>query len=189
MRLDVYWCRTATTAAALQICANAVTPPTPNVDVVGLPFQSVKFAVDWPTFLRRHDMLWRWNSSEATWPSSFETAAWTGNGVYGLAPLVDGPNVLRFEIARSDVWQCGNDPRLPIGYLRLTLAGAMREGEMNQSLASGAVTGRVTTSAGALSWKVYTPATARLSVLEWSAVGGESAATLALVNEQAIGRA
>ena len=48
----------------------------------------VDFDVEWPAFLARHDMVWRWNASEASWPSSFETAGWTGNGVYGLAPLV-----------------------------------------------------------------------------------------------------
>ena len=113
----------------------------------------------------------------------------TGNGVYGLAPLVDSASTLRFEIARSDVWQCGMDPRLPIGYLRLQLAGTMMSGFMNQSLVSGAVTGMVTTTAGALEFRAYSPATARLSVLEWSATEGERTASLELVNEQAIGRA
>jgi hypothetical protein len=79
----------------------------------------------------------------------------TGNGVYGLAPLVDSASTLRFEIARSDVWQCGMDPWLPIGYLRLQLAGTMMSGFMNQSLVSGAVTGRVTTTAGALEFRAY----------------------------------
>ena len=37
---------------------------------------TASFGVSWPAFLGRHDMRWRWNASEPTWPSSFETAAW-----------------------------------------------------------------------------------------------------------------
>ena len=159
-------------------------------NVVEWPPSFVTFETDWPAFLRRHDMMWRFNESKSTWPSTFETAAWTGNGVYGLSPMfVDGS--LRFEIGRTDVWSCGYAPRLPIGHLRLTPRGEIVQGTMNQSLYEAAVRGSITTSAGVITFRVYSAATAPLSVLEWSATGGEAGsggAVLELVNENAIGR-
>lgn len=99
--------------------------------------------VSWAGFLPRHDMVWAWSGTDnRTWPASFGTAAWCGNGLHGVSPLVDhSTGLLRLEVARTDVWSCGYAPRLPIGYLELRAAGAMVSGTMRQSLANGTVTG------------------------------------------------
>ena len=51
--------------------------------------------VSWSEFLPRHDMVWSWTAEDnRTWPSSFGTAAWCGNGLHGLSPLVDHDETL-----------------------------------------------------------------------------------------------
>jgi hypothetical protein len=135
-------------------------------------------------------MVWSWTAEDnRTWPSSFGTAAWCGNGLHGLSPLVDRATAsLRFEVARTDVWSCGYAPRLPIGFLRLWTAGAMISGRMRQSLANGTVTGTVVTAKGEVRFRAFTSATRPVSVVELQASAGEHSATLALVAEPAAAR-
>ena len=62
--------------------------------------------VDMGRFLPRHDMVWEWNAARESWPRSWQTAAWCGNGLHGISPLVDNATAhLRFEVARTDVWR------------------------------------------------------------------------------------
>ena len=54
--------------------------------------------------------------------------------------VVDQRRVVRMEVGRADVYSCGYDPRLPIGYLLLETAGVATGGEMTQELYTGTVT-------------------------------------------------
>ena len=57
--------------------------------------------------------------THSTWPSVYQLAAWTGNGLYGVTAMVDqGGQSLRFDVARTDVYNCGAMPRMSIGSLR-----------------------------------------------------------------------
>ena len=124
-----------TTRPVLQLLAVACLTSCP-VLAVARASPSVAFTdVQWESFLSRHDMRWSWSRDPRTWPSSWETAAWLGNGLHGLSPFVEAATgTLRFELGRADVYSCGFDPRLPIGFLRLRTAGAMLGGNMTQSL-------------------------------------------------------
>jgi hypothetical protein len=154
----------------LLICAVALTQLTLGADV------------DWLRFLERHDLTWRWNSSEATWPSVYQLAAFTGNGLYGVTAMVDsGGQSLRFDVARTDVYDCGLMPRMSIGSARIGFSGAIVNGTMRQSLHRGTLSGTLQTSQGGVSWYAYVPAEPgeyspqqpRAIVVVWTATGAE----------------
>jgi hypothetical protein len=74
----------------------------------------------------RHDLKWSWGANETTWPSVYQLAAYTGNGLYGVTAMVDaGGASLRFDVARTDVYDCGLLPRMSIGSARLGFAGSI----------------------------------------------------------------
>jgi len=121
-------------------------------------------------------MVWKWSSARKTWPASWQTAAWCGNGLHGLSPLVDNATGhLRFDVARADVWSCGYAPRLPIAYIDVATVGNVTGGSMRQSLHDAVVEGELTTTAGAIAFRAFTSATSPVSVLELNATGGEAA--------------
>jgi hypothetical protein len=70
-----------------------------------LPHRAASADVSWPAFLRRHDMVWSWSAANnSTWPAAWQTAAWCGNGLHGLSPLLDrASGRMRFEVARTDI--------------------------------------------------------------------------------------
>ena len=180
--------------AAAALLAGTFTAAVPAAPVTAAPpapiTASATANVSWPEFLRRHDMVWAWEGGDnRTWPASWQTAAWCGNGVHGLSPLVDHATAgLRFEVARTDVWSCGYAPRLPIGFLRLRTAGAMLRGAMRQSLSNGTVSGTLTTTEGTLRFRAWTSATHPASVVELRPSAGERGAALELVAEPAFAR-
>ena len=130
----------AALASAIQLVSGGATstrgPNTSQSDAAGTRRAAVHSsagfatsAVEWPAFLLRHDLSWEWSADPASWPSSWASAAWLGNGLHGISPMIDPwTGNLRFEIGRADVYSCGYDPRLPIGYLSLRTAG--KEGEV-----------------------------------------------------------
>ena len=175
-------------SVALQRIATAQVPVPHAAKAASLPMATS--AVVWHDFLSQHDLVWSWDARNETWPSSWETAAWLGNGLHGLSPMVDPLlGQMRFEIARTDVYSCGYDPRLPIGFLLLQTAGTMLNGTMTQRLYDGSVDGVLTTSKGEIRFRAFTAATSPVSAIEWSASGEERSATFALVPELAVGRA
>ena len=177
-------------------CAGAVrvhqSEPEPGI-ALPLPLANVagfaQSSVHWGPFLSQHDLVWTWSSDPASWPSSWETAAWVGNGLHGLSPMVDpASGGLRFEVARADVYSCGYDPRLPIGYLLLTTVGTVLSGNMTQALYTAEVSGVVATTAGEVRFSAFTAATQPVSVVQWSASHGEAGARLTFVSEPASAR-
>jgi hypothetical protein len=161
------------------------------VDVGAAPSLSLAtLELDWTTFLAQHDMTWRWGKDNASWPWSWQTGAWLGNGLHGIAVQLDQADAgsLRFEVARTDVWSCGYAPRLPVAHLRVGFAGTVLGGQMRQSLVQAVVTGSVTTTAGTVAFKVWAAATGNASVVEISATDGEAGAVVTLVPEKAEAR-
>ena len=74
----------------------------------------------------RHDLKWSWGANETTWPSVYQLAAYTGNGLYGVTAMVDaGGASLRFDGARTDVYDGGLLPRMSSGSARLGFAGSI----------------------------------------------------------------
>eukprot|EP01045_Picozoa_sp_COSAG04_P003533 COSAG04_NODE_145_length_22925_cov_10.043459_3_plen_491_part_00 len=115
--------------------------------------------VDWAAYLERHDLTWAWDERDSTWPSVYQLAAFTGNGLYGVTAMVDhGGRSLRFDVARTDVYDCGRMPRMSIGSARLGFSGTIVSGTMRQSLHRGILSGSLKTTAGGLSWHAFVPA-------------------------------
>lgn len=130
--------------------------------------------VDWRAFLQRHDLVWRWRAHDSTWPSVYQLAAWTGNGLFGVTAMVDsGGHALRFDVARTDVYNCGTMPRMSIGSVRLGFAGVVVSGTMRQVLHRGVLNGTLATSLGAVSFVAYAPAGHRAITVEWTVSGRE----------------
>jgi hypothetical protein len=97
--------------------------------------------------------------------------------------------LLRLEIGRADVYTCGYDPRLPIGYLVLNTSGRLVNGHMVQRLHSATVEGAIRTTAGTCDFSVFTSAESPMSVLNWTCAGDEAdVATFVLKAEPAVAR-
>ncbi len=112
--------------------------------------------VDWAAFLADCDLDWAAGVGTRWGESAFIADGQTGASIYGMA---DDPDVLRWELGRTDVaahfrlppdW-C--DPRLPIGNVVLRACGPVTGSSMRLRLWDAEATGEIRTATGVLRWR------------------------------------
>ena len=138
-----------------------------------------RLAVDWPTFLGRHDPVWE------QLPRQWNEGAFVGNGQLGLmvyATLDD--NRVDFHLGRQDVtdhrkapdrkssmgvtgasvnWDF---PRLDIGRMALRPAGKIKDGNLRMDLWNAEITGTITTDLGELKIRAFTPRDRMVQIIQ-----------------------
>ena len=139
---------------------------------------------------------WEWDGSDTSpVPTGWWSMGFTGNGLLGAMvtagnETADDIGTLRIEIGRTDIlddrmpgteYAVGNGGRcdrvrLPIGYFQLRTAGKVARGSMRLSLAHATLKGNLTTSAGTISFSIFTHALRDLNVAHLTTSAGESAA-------------
>ena len=134
----------------------------------------VKVKVDWPHFIKRHDLIWD------ALPTNFDYGAFLGNGMLGATIHQDGPNRLRWEMGRSDVTEHRRDnSRLPIGGFVLTTVGKIKSGTMRTDLWNAEVTGTVTTDKGTITFRSFIHTHKMVLITDVDSTAGEKAAAFA----------
>ena len=114
---------------------------------------SIDAAVDWESFLGRHDLLW--DSMATKW----EEAPFLGNGMMGTMIWQTGDHMLRWDIGRGDVQDhrpgggMYNRCRLPVGYFMLRTVGKITGGTMKLDLWNAEAIGMVETDSGMIHWR------------------------------------
>ena len=80
--------------------------------------------INWPEFLARHDLVWE------RAPSNWFEAPFLGNGTLGTMVYQTGPQTVRLEVGRGDVYDhrkadgaWHNRCRLPIGHFTIETIG------------------------------------------------------------------
>jgi alpha-L-fucosidase 2 len=148
----------------------------------------VTVAVDWPSFLGRHDLVWE------QLPRQWNEGAFTGNGQLGTmfhaTPAGDG---LVFHLGRADVTDHRKAPdrktsmgtpgagvmydhcRLDVGRVILRPAGRIVEGSVRQDLWNAEVTAEVKTERGVLRLRFLTPRGRTVQVYEVSSTEQDEA--------------
>ena len=135
--------------------------------------------VDWARYLSQHDLVWD------QFPSSWNTAGFTGNGQLGMmihATLAD--NRVDFHLARMDVTDhrgapdCKTSfgvpgasahydfPRLDIGCMALRPAGRIESGSMRLDLWNAEVNGTIVTDLGEIRFHAFTPRRHMVDVID-----------------------
>ncbi|WP_139959456.1 glycosyl hydrolase family 95 catalytic domain-containing protein [Flavicella sediminum] len=125
--------------------------------------QQVDYNVDFEHFLSKHDMVW----DEI--PTTWETAAYTGNGNVGFLfykTKGQGDNVMSIHLGRHDysdhreasktdqmLWI--KRSRLPLGYFNLTSKGTVTGVNLKLDLWNAELTGTVKTSLGSYNIKGF----------------------------------
>src|SRR5207247_11129756 len=104
-------------------------------------------AVDWPTFLARHDLVW--DRLPARWGES----AFIGNGRLG-ATIDARDSAFGWTINRTDVVH--DQSRYPIGRVLLKTAGTLTGGTARLALWDAEASGTVTTDPGRIRWGSFT---------------------------------
>lgn len=149
--------------------ASAQTPVSPRV------------AVDWPSFLGRHDLVWE------QVPRQWNEGAFVGNGQLGLmvyATLKD--NRVDFHVGRQDVTDhrkapdrktsmgvkgasvMWDFPRLDIGRMVLRPAGRIKDGTLRQDLWNAEINGTIITDLGQLKIRAFTPRDRMVQIIQVS---------------------
>ena len=126
-------------------------------------------AVDWPTFLARHDLVW--DRLPARWGES----AFIGNGRLG-ATIDARDSAFGWTINRTDVVH--DQSRYPIGRVLLKTAGTVTGGTVRLTLWDAEASGTVTTDRGAVRWRSFTASDPSVIVIVLEASGGERGAGL-----------
>jgi hypothetical protein len=126
-------------------------------------------AVDWPSFLARHDLVW--SHEPARWGES----AFIGNGNLG-ATVFAQDGVLGWTINRTDVTH--DQSRYPIGRVTLHTKGAQRRGTARLTLWDAEASGDVVTDSGVVHWRSFTSRTPSAIVIELAGTGAERSAEL-----------
>ncbi|WP_372808934.1 glycosyl hydrolase family 95 catalytic domain-containing protein [Pontiella sp.] len=139
-------------------------------------------AIDFETFLGRHDMLWD------RVPNRWEVAPYTGNGRVGflLYQLEDeGENTMALHIGRHDYYDHrlpheGKQmlwiyrSRLPLGHFKLESEGDITDVDLRLNLWNAEVTGEIKTTKGAYAVHGLTHAQTDVIYFETTAKEGES---------------
>jgi len=135
-----------------------------------LAFQALPAtAVDWPSFLARHDLVW--DRLPARWGES----AFIGNGRLGAT--IDGrDSAFGWTINRTDVVH--DQSRYPIGRVVLKTAGTVTGGTARLVLWDAEASGTVTTDHGELRWRSFTASDPSVIVIVLEGRGGERGADL-----------
>ncbi|MBI1369858.1 MAG: hypothetical protein GC162_14535 [Planctomycetes bacterium] len=156
----------------------------------GVSAADIRDAIDWPTFMSRHDLVWD------ELPSKWEQGAFLGNGLLGL--MIYQPSkppggsifgfdyrpeetdALRLDLGRSDILdhRKGSDPltdhaRLPIGHFLITPVGKITGGDMRLDLWNAEARGRLITDRGEIRWRAFIPSQRDVMVVEFEPDQGE----------------
>lgn len=136
-----------------------------------------KLAVNWQQFLSRHDLVW--NSVPSTW----DDAAFLGNGLMGAAIYNGEKDCMVWDVGRSDV--ADNRPneinplfakaRMPIGRLILQPVGHIIGGATRLDLWNAEARGTVRTDRGEIRWRSFVHAAKMVLVVELETSEGERA--------------
>lgn len=106
--------------------------------------------VDWPAFMKQHEMEFK------TLPRSLREAPHFGNAMVG-SMLYAADNTLKLQIFRADVqdhrddawgWTASSRPRLMIGYFSLETVGKVTGCNWRKDLWNAELTGTITTDKG-----------------------------------------
>jgi len=144
--------------------------------VVGKDKPLVQTDIHWPTFLARHDMLWK------RLPGNWREAPWTGNGMLGAMCWRQKDNAFRMQVFRGDVqahrpmtqgFSGFTRARLQIGSYYFITAGTMNGCDLRLSYYDAEVSGTINTTSGALKIRHFTHAEDMAIVTELEAVDGE----------------
>jgi len=131
--------------------------------------------------VRDADMVWRRP------PTSWQTAPFLANGFLGVQVYLGaGGNVVKFMLSHSEVqdqrvqWEAAIGlSRLPIGYLTLTLAGAITAVDWRLDLWNAELTGTVTTTQGSIAFTALVHNSRSVLLVTLTPTGGEEAAAWA----------
>jgi hypothetical protein len=131
----------------------------PAVDVVD--------RIDWPSFLARHDMIWKRP------PDKWGAGAFMGNGLLGANVFTtDDGKSLMWRIGRTDVTFKGS--RIPIGELVLKTVGTLQGGDLRLDLWNAELSGRIQTSRGEIRISSFTHAQQMVQVITIEPDAGEA---------------
>ncbi len=136
-------------------------------------------SVDWPAFLRRHDMLF------LTLPRCWQQAPHFGNALVG-SMLYQVDNTLCLQVFRADVhdhrdddygWTAYSRPRLMIGHFSLHPVGHFTGCAWRLDLWNAQLTGTIRTNRGSIAVRHFTHAVDMAIVTELTPTEGESGCT------------
>ncbi len=122
-------------------------------------------ALDWPTFIARHDMIW------SRLPAAWGESVFIGNGRLG-ATIDQQDGALGWNINRTDVVH--GSSRYPIGRVILKTAGTITSGTARLTLWNAEAAGTVTTDRGAVRWRSFTATNPSVIAIVLEGTGGET---------------
>ena len=135
-----------------------------------LAFQALQApAVDWPSFLARHDLVW------GRLPARWGESAFIGNGRLG-ATIDSRDSAFGWTINRTDVVH--DQSRFPIGRVVLKTVGTLTGGTARLALWDAEASGTVTTDRGEVRWRSFTASDPSVIVIVLEGRGGERAVDL-----------
>ena len=142
-------------------------------------------AIDWPSFLARHDLVWK------TVPNAEPgRAPFLGDGTMGTMLRQTGPNELSWLVGATEVEDrrdiAFGRSRLPVGDLLLQTAGTITGCDLRLALWNAELAGTVTTSAGEIRLRAIVHATRPVIVVELTPTAGEVGCTWSFRPAQAI---
>lgn len=134
-------------------------------------------AIDWPAFMRQHDMTFD------RLPANWQEAPHFGNALIG-SMLYQVDNTIRLQLFRADVqdhrddtygWPAYSRPRLQIGHFSLHPVGKLTGCAWRKDLWNAELTGTITTDQGEIRIRHFTHAEDMAIVTELTASNGEQA--------------
>ena len=143
----------------------------PNVIDHGLE----KATIDWPAFMRQHDMTFD------KLPGGWTEAPHFGNAMVG-SMLYQADDTIRLQVFRADVhdhrddtwgWTAYSRPRLQIGHFSLHPVGKLTGCKWRKDLWNAELTGTITTDRGEIRIRHFTHAEDMAIVTELTPTAGE----------------
>jgi len=134
--------------------------------------QTIKMEVDWAAFLARHDIVWE------ILPARFDHGIYHGNGLLGCMIFRDGPNIMRWEMGRSDITEHRRDNnRLPIGGMLLETKGTITGGSARLNLWNAESSGEIITDRGTIGFRTLIHSENMFALIEITCSEGERGAS------------
>ena len=149
----------------------------------------VKEAIDWRSFLNRHDLIW------TQIPQEWYESPFLGNGLLGTQIRQTSDTSIRFDIGRSDVQErrplCEGGAifarsRLPIGHFTLDTVGKIIGGDMRLHLYDAEATGTIKTDKGSIQFRCFVHTDAMVLVVQAKPSDGEAGCRFKFHPEEAI---
>jgi len=142
----------------------------------GVPAGLAAGKIDWPAFMRQHDMTFD------TLPQNWTQAPHFGNAMVG-SMLYQVDDTIRLQLFRADVhdhrdesygWTAYSRPRLQIGHFSLHTVGQLTGCRWRKDLWNAELTGIVTTDKGTIRIRHFTHADDMAIVTELTPSAGEA---------------